>query len=61
MLFAQKWFGNQAASQGAKHVLEITFCIENLIKEFEKSMSCSMVTLYYFEPQKKHLKSLLSA
>ena len=43
---------NEAASSCAKHVLEITFGIENLIKEFEKSMSCSMVTLYYFEPQK---------
>ena len=38
----------------AKHVLEVTFGIENLIKEFEKSMSCSMVTLYYFELKQKH-------
>ena len=34
---------------------------QHLWKDIEKSMSCSMVTLYYFEPQKKHLKSLLSA
>ena len=52
---------NGAAAPCAKHVLEITFGIENLIKEFEKSMSCSMVTLYYFELQQKHEESLLSA